>query len=97
MAYTENQLAQLRVDLGLMSLTYEQTAFLGNLLNTAAQRLTEDGITLDPSNAEHDTLIVMYAAWLYRKRAQDPDKQAMPQMLRLLRNSVLFGQKARVT
>ena len=95
MAFTANQLGMLQVDLGLMSITNEQEKYLGNLLDAAQQRLTGDGIRLVPDNAEHDALVVMYAAWLYRKRAQSPDQQAMPLMLRTLRNSVLFGQKAR--
>lgn len=93
MAHTENQLAMLKVDLGLRTVTEDQTAYLASLLDAAQQRLTEDGITLTAGNAEHDQLTVMYAAWLYRKRAEDPDKTAMPPMVRLLRNSVLFGQK----
>lgn len=97
MAYTVNQLAMLKVDLGLIATTAEQDAFLGQLLDAAQQRLTEDGITLAANDPQHDTLVEMYAAWLYRKRAADPAQQAMPQMLRLLRNSVLFGQKGRAS
>lgn len=95
MAHTTTQLAMLKVDLGLVTVTSEQTTYLGSLLDAAQQRLTEDGITLSPGDAQHDALVVMYAAWLYRKRAEDPTQQAMPKMLALLRNSVLFGQKAR--
>ena len=93
MAHTTNQLTMLKVDLGLVSVTTDQTSYLGQLLDAAQQRLTADGITLTANDPEHDTLVVMYAAWLYRKRAQAPDQQAMPLMLRTLRNSVLFGQK----
>lgn len=93
MAYTENQLAMLKVDLGLLTVTTDQTAYLGQLLNTAQLRLADDGVALVDGDAQHDTLVVMYAAWLYRKRAEDPQQQAMPKMLQLLRNSVLFGQK----
>ena len=93
MEQTENQLAMLKVDLGLRTTTYEQDGYLCGLLNAAIQRLTRDGITLAPDDAEHDQLVVMYAAWLYRKRGADPDKTAMPQMLRTLHNNVLFGQK----
>lgn len=93
MAYTANQLAMLKVDLGLLTVTTDQTAYLGQLLNTAQLRLADDGVTLVAGDAQHDQLVVMYAAWLYRKRAEDPQQQAMPKMLQLLRNSVLFGQK----
>ena len=93
MAYTENQIAMLKVDLGLLTVTTDQTEYLGQLLNAAQLRLQDDGITLETGNPQHDTLAVMYAAWLYRKRAGDPQQQAIPKMLQLLRNSVLFGQK----
>lgn len=93
MEHTENQIAMLKVNLGLRAVTYEQDQYLGQLLDTAISRLQRDGITLDPDDAEHDQLVVMYAAWLYRKRAEDPEQQAMPLMLRTLRNSLLFGQK----
>lgn len=97
MAHTSTQLAMLKVDLGLLTITQEQETYLAQLLDAAQLRLTDDGITLTDGNAQHDALVVMYAAWLYRKRDQDPDKQAMPKMLSLLRNSILFGQKARVS
>ena len=93
MAHTETQLAMLKVDLGLLTVTTEQTTYLGQLLDAAQQRLTDDGCTLTAGDAQHDQLVVMYAAWLYRKRAEDPQLTAMPKMLQLLRNSVLFGQK----
>ena len=95
MAHTATQLAMLKVDLGLLTITQDQETYLEQLLDAAQLRLTDDGITLVEGNAQHDALVVMYAAWLYRKRDQDPDKQAMPKMLQLLRNSILFGQKAR--
>ena len=93
MAFTVNQLNMLKVDLGLLSTTNEQDVYLGQLLDAAQERLTEDGITLTSGDPQHDTLVEMYAAWLYRKRASDPAQQVMPKMLQLLRNSVLFGQK----
>ena len=93
MAYTITQLNMLKVDLGLLSTPTEIDVYLGQLLDTAQQRLTDDGITLTAGNQQHDTLTVMYAAWIYRKRAADPAQQVMPKMLQLLRNSVLFGQK----
>ena len=93
MAYTINQLNMLKVDLGLLSTTNEQDVYLGQLLDAAQLRLTEDGISLTSGDPQHDTLVEMYAAWIYRKRASDPAQQVMPKMLQLLRNSVLFGQK----
>lgn len=97
MAYTNEQLAMLKVDLGLLTVPPEVETYLTQLIDAAQLRLTDDGIQLTAGDAQHDALVVMYAAWLYRKRAADPGQQDMPQMLRLLRNSVLFGQKGRTS
>ena len=92
MAYTQTQLTLLKVDLGLMRPTEDQLTYLGHLLNAARQRITKEGIALTDGNADHDALVVMYAAWMYRKRAQQPDQQAMPRMLRYQLNCELANQ-----
>ena len=96
MAHTENQLAMLKVDLGLMSITDAQTAYLGQLLDAAQQRLTTQGLTLVDGEPDHDALVVMYASWNYRKRTGE-GSTGMPQPLRTARNDLLFSQKARAS
>lgn len=94
MAHTENQLAMLKVDLGLMSITDAQTAYLEQKLDAAHQRLIKQGLTLVDGDPDHDELVVMYASWLYRKRTGEGSTE-MPQPLRTARNDLLFSQKGR--
>ena len=96
MAHTVNQLAMLKVDLGLMALTEDQKAYLGQQLDAAQSRLTRQGITLVAGDPDHDELVVMYASWLYRKRTGEGSTE-MPQPLRTARNDLLFSQKARAS
>lgn len=94
MAHTENQLAMLKVDLGLMELTEKQQTYLGQLLDAAQKRLTKQGITLVDGEPDHDELVVLYASWNYRKRTGEGSTE-MPQPLRTARNDLLFSQKGR--
>lgn len=94
MAHTENQLAMLKVDLGLMSITDAQTAYLEQLLDAAQQRLATQGLSLVAGDPDHDALVVMYASWNYRKRTGEGDTD-MPAPLRKARNDLLFSQKGR--
>lgn len=97
MANTESvHLAMLKVDLGLMNPTEAQVSYLNALIDAAKLNIAREGITLDESKADDIMLVVMYAAWMYRKRAQDPDAQAMPRMLRWQLNCRLAAQKMAV-
>lgn len=90
-------LALLKVDLGLRKLTEEQTAYLNSLVDAAKLKIAEEGITLDAARTDDDMLVVMYAAWMYRSRAKDPDQQKMPRMLRWQLNCRLTSEKMAVS
>lgn len=96
MAHTENQLAMLKVDLGLMALTEDQKTYLEQLLDAAQQHLTTQGLTLVDGEPDHDALVVMYASWNYRKRTGEGSTE-MPLPLKTARNDLLFSQKARAS
>ena len=71
----------------------ENTAFddyLTMLITSAKQMITREGITL-ADTVEDGNLVVMYAAYLYRKRAED--NPVMPRMLRWALNNRLFSEK----
>lgn len=76
--------------------------YLTHLIKVAKLEIEAEGITLE-NNVRDGHLVVMYAAWLYRKRAATTgekgtsDGSAMPRMLRWTMNNRLFGQKARET
>lgn len=81
--------------------------YLTQLIAAAKEEIRREGITLPDSDYSVDeaNLIVMYAAYLYRRRvgtgegygttAMNP--QGMPYMLRYALNNMLFSQKMRTT
>lgn len=86
----ETILAMLKVNLQIIAGNTLQDAYLQNLIETAKQMITREGITL-ADTIEDGNLVVMYAAYLYRKRADDAP--VMPRMLRYALNNRLFSQK----
>ena len=86
----ELQLVILKQDLERLDNTKDD--YLQNLLEAAKQFIEREGLILADSY-EDDMLIAMYAAFLYRKRAQQSDV-AMPTFLRLALNNRLLSQKA---
>lgn len=86
---TQNDLLiLLKADLQLMTNAFD--AYLVQLLEAAEQMITREGIIL-VDTAEDNQLRVMYAAYLYRKRADD--SPVMPRMLRWALNNKLMSQK----
>lgn len=72
-----------------------QDEYLVSLITTSESSIQEEGITLDLEDAKDVNLVVMYTAYLFRKRAED--NPVMPRMLRYALNNRLFSEKARVT
>lgn len=69
--------------------------YLTMLIEASRGELATQGITLDLSRIDDCNLVVMYASYLYRKRAERADDNpSMPQMLRFARNNRLLSQKA---
>ncbi len=81
-------LIMLKSNLELVNSLHDE--YLTQLLLAARQMINREGITLSDS-VEDGNLIVMYAAYLYRKRADD--SPVMPRMLRYALNNRLFSQK----
>ena len=65
--------------------------YRAQLLTAAQGVIATQGITLDLEKIDDCNLVVMYASYLYRKRADD--NPAMPRMLRYELNNRLFSQK----
>lgn len=84
----ETILEMLKANLQLINTL--QDGYLSNLITAARQMITREGITLTDT-IEDGNLVVMYAAYLYRKRAEDVP--VMPRMLRYAMNNRLFSQK----
>lgn len=93
-ANTSQQLDLLCVDLGLMRISDDQAAYLGNLLAQAARYIETKGITLDPASDEDNGLIARVAAWMYRSRATIADTP-LPSGLKSYLHDKLLQQKMR--
>ena len=84
-------LAMLKTDLGISTSTAYNTR-LEQLLTVAQREIIEEGAsTLDASDPLDMQLIVMYAAWLWRRR---DSMDGMPRSLRYQLNRRIFAEKA---
>lgn len=82
-------LSMLKVDLGIKSTTaYDER--LSQYIEAADQAITEMGATLDYTVLKDNQLVVMYAAWTWRKRDSG---EGMPRMLRYALNNRIFSEK----
>lgn len=82
----------LQANLDLLTLDSTRQNQMEFLIDTAVQLIAREGVTLtDPYTVEDSNLIVMYAAYLFRKRATD---EPMPRMLRWALNNRIFGRDA---
>ena len=84
-------LSMLKVDLGIMSTTaYDER--LSQYLENALDSIKEEGATIDLAVLKDKQLVVMYAAWTWRKRESG---EGMPRMLRYALNNRIFGEKVK--
>lgn len=81
-------LQMLKIDLGITTTAYDER--LTQYLTSAREAIIKEGITLDDSVISDGNLVVMYAAWMWRKRDTN---EGMPRMLRWQLNNRLFGEK----
>jgi len=87
----ETMLTMLKTDLGIRTST-AYDARLTQLLTAAESAIRKEGAsTLDASDPLDQQLIVMYAAWLWRRR---DNMEGMPRMLRWTLNNRIFREKA---
>lgn len=84
-------LVLLEADLDMINPDAGRLAQLNHLITTAEAFIEREGVTFSsPYTIEEGHLIVMYAAYLFRKRKTD---EGMPRMLRWTLNNLLFSQK----
>ena len=81
------KLDMLKIDLGINGNNYDTR--LKQYLTAAASAISDEGITLDDS-IQDGNLQIMYASWLWRKRAENV---GMPRNLRWMLNNRLFREK----
>ena len=83
-------LSMLKTDLGITTSAYDIR--LQDYLDNAQAEITREGVVLNPGDISDIQLVVMYAAWTWRKRDSG---DGMPRMLRYALNNRIFSQKAR--
>lgn len=83
-------LSSLKVDLGILRTTAYDSR-LKEIIKSSFQMIEREGATLDVSLLEDAQLVVMYSAWLWRKR---DSSEGMPRMLRWALNNRILSEKA---
>lgn len=86
-------LTVVKTDLEIIGANETRDTYISNLIERAKAMISREGVTLDMNSVEDCGLVAMYAAWLYRKRAEDAP--AMPRMIRWALNNRLFSEKVR--
>ena len=87
----QDRLTMLKTDLGITSTGYDTR--LVQILKSSEKEIKREGVsTLDNTDLDDCQLIVMYAAWIWRKRDTG---DGMPRMLRWALNNRIFAEKAR--
>ena len=88
----EQLLAMLKVDIGFSSSGNTKIDDrLIQLIKVAEKNIRSEGATtLNRNNIDDAQLIVMYAAWLWRRRDTQDD---MPRMVRYAINNRVFAEK----
>ena len=81
-------LEMLKVDLGISTTAYDER--LSQYLEAALDAISSEGVSPDISTVSDMNLVVMYAAWLWRKRDTG---EGMPRNIRWMLNNRLFSEK----
>ena len=84
-------LSMVKADLSLVTKAKDDYLFM--LINAAREQIKREGVTLTDSVGDAQ-IVVMYTAYLFRKRAEDTDAAGMPRMLRYALNNRLFAEKS---
>lgn len=80
-------LAMLKIDLGITTTAFDER--LTQYLLSAERFVKEEGGNPDPDDIQDQQLLVMYAAWTWRRRDTG---EGMPRMLRYLLNNRVFHE-----
>lgn len=88
----ETMLTMIKVDLGITSTTYD--ARLTQYLTSAQAEIIREGAVLNLEQVDDMQLVVMYAAWMWRRR---DGMDGMPRMLRYALNNKIFAEKMKET
>ena len=85
-------LAMLKIDIGIMTKAYDER--LKQYIKSSYEAISREGITLNADSSEDRQLVIMYSAWMWRRRDSG---DGMPRMIRYALNNRLFSEKMRVS
>lgn len=85
-------LSSLKIDIGITTNAYDER--LIQFLRSSYEAIQEEGITLDATSMKDQQLVILYSAWMWRKR---DNGEGMPRMIRYALNNRLFSQKMKVS
>ena len=83
-------LTMMKTDIGIKGTTAYDERF-GQILQYSADKIAEEGATLNLDSAEDQQLVVMYASWTWRRRDTG---EGMPRMIRYALNNRIMKEKA---
>lgn len=83
----------LKADLQMISPTASMASYLATLIEASKKLIAQTGITLNYEDTNDCLLVVMYSAYLYRKRAESVN--AMPRQLEYMLRNRLWAEKGR--
>ncbi len=81
-------LTMVKTDLGISTTVYDER--LTMLVYVSKFEIEREGATLDLDEISDCNLVIMYTAWLWRKRESG---EGMPRMLRYALNQRVFSEK----
>lgn len=81
-------LTALKIDLGITAAAYDER--LQQYLQNAEEQIRIEGASLDPESLSDSQLVIMYAAWTWRRRDSG---EGMPRMLRYALNNRILSEK----
>lgn len=85
----EVMLGMLKIDLGISTTAYDSR--LGQYITSAQAEVSREGVSFPETLTLDDMqLIVMYAAWMWKRRESG---DVMPRMVRYLLNNRIVAQK----
>lgn len=85
---TRDILLMLKTDLGISTDAYDDR--LNLYIQSAQREIRREGIHLNLDDFGDVSLVIMYAAWLWRRR---DSMEGMPRMLRYAMNNRVFSEK----
>lgn len=89
-AQVTSLLSSLKVDLGILRTTAYDNR-LKEIIKSSFNMITKEGASLEVDNLDDAQLVIMYSAWLWRKRDSG---EGMPRSLRWALNNRIMSEKA---